>query len=335
MMTPRQRVNDLITSQTEGILVSFWRHFYTEEFELSRYISAMLRFYETYRWDFLKLNPRSSYHNEAWGVQYKPPNTPYEKPVLQYTPVEKLEDWPRVIKRIPADTGVFLEQLDAIRSIRQNLGQDVPIVQTLFSPLEVMSRFLPHKEDLAVFLRHEHERFIDVIEIITDVLTEFALNSIDAGADGIFFATTWATRKTTDAIFQTFERPYDLRLLNRIRPHANLIILHVCGFQPRVLEMLDYPFDMIHWDWTNPENPPYTDVEAQDNRPIIGGVPGKGLLQYGAPYRVYDYIERSIHPRRWVVSAECTFPPETPEENLWAVRKAVADLRQEIWPGNG
>ena len=333
-MTPRERVNDLLQSNDAGILVSFWRHFYAEEFDLSRYISAMLRFYETYRWDFLKLNPRSSYHNEAWGVVYEPSDHSTRKPVLKHTPIQKLDDWMEVIRPIPPDTGVFREQLDAIQEIRRQLGPHVPMVQTLFSPLEVMSRFLPKKRDLAVFLRHEHERFVDIIQIITDVLTGFAERCLDAGADGIFFATTWATRETSDAIFETFQKPYDLQLLHKIRDRAQLIILHVCGQQPRVLEMLDYPFDMIHWDWTNPENLSFADVEIRDKRPIIGGVPGKGLLQYGPPYRVYDYIERAIHPARWVVSAECTYPPETPEENLWAVRKAVADLRGEIWPGS-
>ena len=311
--------------------VSFWRHFYEAEFVRSAYVDAMVRFYTTYRWDLLKLNPRSSYYVEAWGARFEPSGNPHVGPRMVYTPIQALADWDRVIRPIPATEGVFADQLEAIRQIRDRLGPDVPIVQTVFAPIEVCSRFLPSKWDLAVLAQADPDRFHTVFQVVTEVLTEFAIAAIQAGADGIFFATQWATHRTPSAIFETFERKYDLALLRAVRPYARYIVLHVCGQRNRILEMLDYPVDIFHWDWIQGENPPFTAVELQTDAVLANGVFGKGLLRFGPPDRIYDYVHRAHAPRRWLVSAECTFPTDVPHAHLMAVRRAVADLRGEVW----
>lgn len=325
-------LKSLVHDRQPGITISLWRHFYDKEFSLPSYIHTMARFYEAFRWDFLKLNPRSSYHNEAWGVKYQPSNSPEVKPTLEFTPIQQMADWVKVIRPISPDQGPFGEQLEAIREIRRMLGDNVVIIQTLFSPLEVLSRFLPNKYDLAAFLRHEFSMFQDLSNIVTDVLTTYALLCLEAGADGFYFATTWGTRKSSDAIFNTFERPYDLRLLQAVREKSKFLVLHLCGSEPRVQEILDYPVDVLHWNWLEPTNIRFFDIERTDSRVLSGGILATGILQYGPPYRIYDYVERAVHPQRWIVSTECTYPPMTPEEHVWALRKAVADLRGETWP---
>ncbi len=331
-MNSKDRVTSFLSQNHEGVLVSFWRHFYESEFELETYVASMLKFYEAFEWDFLKLNPRSSYHNEVWGVRYEPSHHPLEKPRMTMTPIQGIQDWDKVIVRKGPDHPVFAEQLEAIRRIRNELGPDVFLLQTIFSPLEVTSRFLPEKRDLAAFLRLSPDLFRHVLSIVTDTLKNFALEALRVGANGIFFATTWATRDVSDSIFEVFERVYDLEFLNAVRPHCDMILLHVCGTQVRVEEMLDYPVDAFHWNWMDEKNPHFLCVEQKVDKPIVGGLLGNGILKYGKAERLYDYIERAVRPKRWIVSAECTIPPDTPEENLWIIRKAIATLRKESWP---
>ena len=48
--------------------VSMWRHFYAEETAPDTLAEAMLGFQRDYDWDFMKVNPRASYHAEDWGL---------------------------------------------------------------------------------------------------------------------------------------------------------------------------------------------------------------------------------------------------------------------------
>ena len=47
---------------------SMWRHFYAEETAPDTLAEAMLGFQREYDWDFMKVNPRASYHAEDWGL---------------------------------------------------------------------------------------------------------------------------------------------------------------------------------------------------------------------------------------------------------------------------
>ncbi len=331
-MAPRAYLEKVLTAREPPVGVSLWRHFYEHEFSLPAYVQATALFYETYQWDFLKLNPRSTYYVEAWGARFEPSGDALTGPRMVSTPIQSLADWPRVVRPIPATEGVWAEQLEAIRQVRARLGPEVPLLQTVFAPIEVCSRFLPRKEDLAPLLRTHPSLFHEVFQVITEVLTGFTLACLEAGADGIFFATQWATESVPDEVFRTFERQYDLALLRAVRRRAQWVVLHVCGTQSRVLDMLDYPTDMVHWDWVGGSNPTPDVVESRTPQAIVGGLLGRGLLRFGPPDRVYDYIHRVDRPKRWVVSAECTFPPDVPRAHLMAVRKAVADLRGERWP---
>ena len=44
--------------------VSMWRHFYEFEETAEGLAEAMLGFQRRYDWDFMKVNPRASYHAE-------------------------------------------------------------------------------------------------------------------------------------------------------------------------------------------------------------------------------------------------------------------------------
>ena len=49
--------------------MSLWRHFYECERTAEDLAGAMLAFHKKYDWDWMKVNPRASYHVEGWGVK--------------------------------------------------------------------------------------------------------------------------------------------------------------------------------------------------------------------------------------------------------------------------
>src|SRR5215467_4764649 len=49
--------------------ISFWGHDYIKEWSAEGLAEAMLANYRTYDWDYMKVNPRASYHVEDWGAK--------------------------------------------------------------------------------------------------------------------------------------------------------------------------------------------------------------------------------------------------------------------------
>jgi uroporphyrinogen decarboxylase len=47
-----------------------WQHFIPEERVAAPLAEAHRRFFDTFDWDWLKVNPRATVYAEAWGNQY-------------------------------------------------------------------------------------------------------------------------------------------------------------------------------------------------------------------------------------------------------------------------
>ena len=48
---------------------SMWRHFFGQETTAEGMSQAMIAFQRRFDWDFMKVNPRASYHCEDWGLE--------------------------------------------------------------------------------------------------------------------------------------------------------------------------------------------------------------------------------------------------------------------------
>ena len=70
-LTKRERVDAALNGRTvDRPPVSAWQHFIPEERDSESLAAAHLRFFDTYDWDWLKVNPRATCYSEAWGNRY-------------------------------------------------------------------------------------------------------------------------------------------------------------------------------------------------------------------------------------------------------------------------
>src|SRR5215469_15729101 len=136
-MNKRERVDAALRGDAvDRVPISFWGHDYIKEWTAEGLAEAMLANYRTYDWDYMKVNPRASYHVEDWGAQLEPSNDPNRGPTFTSVPVTEPGDWRR-IRPLEPDRGVLGEQLAALRLIRDGLGGEAHFIQTIFSPLSV------------------------------------------------------------------------------------------------------------------------------------------------------------------------------------------------------
>ena len=288
----------------------------------------MLENYRTYDWDFMKVNPRASYHVEDWGAVLERSRDPVHGPKFTQAPVRYPEDW-RNLRPLEPDRGVLGEQLAALRLIRAGLEGDAHFVQTIFSPLSVAEYLAGHRSEPVKESIAGHRKAIEAaLDTITRVFAEFAQACLEAGASGIYFATTgWASRdRLREDEYRTFGVPYDLRVLEAVAGKAPFHVLHNCGSNIHFDLLADYPVAAISWAATLPGNPTLAEGQRRTRKAVMGGVSEKTTLPDGTPEQVAAEVSRAIEQtggRRVLVAPGCSIPPQTPRANLEAAAKAA------------
>ncbi len=299
-VTPRERV----LAATRGEVLdrppfALWRHFYDVEGQGARELAdAMIGWARAYDLDLLKYNPRARYHVEPFGGEL-----PSRAAAL--------------------DHPTFREMLDGLRLARAALG-DLPILMTIFTPLAV-SAYIVGRERFADELKKRADEIEAALPIIAETLGAFARACLDAGADGIFYATLPIASRdvTTDADYERFGRPYDVRVLEAVPGALN--VLHVCGDRARVLELADYPHvAALSWNAHGAGNPSLREVRAT-GRAAIGGLSDRALLAADGSL-AREEIARGLEAtggRGWIAAGGCTIPPDSSPRAIRAARAAL------------
>jgi uroporphyrinogen decarboxylase len=310
----------------DRVPISMWRHFYEKESSAEGLAEAMISFQRKYDWDFMKVNPRASYHIEGWGAKVAFNHGSRRKTEVIEYPIKKTEDWMK-FESIKFSKKALEEQLQALNLIKKELKEEIFLVQTIFTPLSVAGDLVPEEKDLVNVLKENPHIIHSVLEKITEIFSDFAVECLNAGADGIFFATTeWATKELlTEKEYLEFGKPYDLKVLKKVGS-AEFDILHVCKSNNLLPLFTDYPVKIVNWNATDPTNLDLKEGAKILNKVVLGGVDNENLLLKGTADEVSEKIKEIIehnHGIGFMLGPGCTISPQTPEENLKAARKVV------------
>jgi uroporphyrinogen decarboxylase len=322
--------------------VSAWRHFVGREENATDLTAAMLEFHRTYDWDWLKVNPRATYFAEAWGNTYD--FSQYVSVVPRATRVilESVADLD-TIRQVDPSGGAFGEQLDALARIRAGLDGDAPIIQTVFSPLSIISwlaggpagfelQGLPSSLPLMhAAMQQAPEALESALDAIATTLADYARQTLAAGADGIFFAIVRLARDgyLTREQYARFGRPYDLRVLEAVAG-ATLNVLHICGDRVYFDAVTEYPVQALSWNSVLPGNPSLGEGAAATSAAVMGGVDEVETLPHGTPNDVTAAANAALAEtggRRTLVSPGCSVDHRTSADNLVALRDAARAWR--------
>lgn len=281
----------------------------------------MVDWQRKWSWDFVKVNPRASYHVEGWGAKFQASTEELKKPVQTLVPVHGPDALLR-LKPLPPDEGPLGEQMASLRLIREALDKDIFMVETVFTPLSVVADLCENDEAFGKLLKREKKAVKLALEVVAETFKRFGRECLDAGADGIFLATTdWGMRKNiTEGEYREFGRPYDLEVLEGVKG-ADFNILHVCKAEDLLNSLLDYPVQALSWDPTEPTNPRLTEVGSKTDKVLIGGLNFRKTLLGPSPEAVQREADAALSAtggKGFILAAGCTIYPETPDENIRA-----------------
>ncbi|UCC44484.1 MAG: hypothetical protein JSU65_00720 [Candidatus Zixiibacteriota bacterium] len=326
-LSHRERLQTITAGEKpDRFAASFWRHFFHAEHHAEGTVEAMLGFQKQFDWDFMKINPRADYHVEGWGLTQHWSHNEFKKHTKGNFPIKSADDWV-TLKALSTSTPVLAEHLKVVSEIRKGSDRELPVLMTLFTPLSIAGRMVEDQQMLVDHIRMEPAKVEIGLRTITDTFARFVSELRNAGADGLFYATTqWASSdRLTWEEYERFGVPYDLELVRAAENDA-LNLLHVCSTNNYLEELakLDYNAAMYNWDSFHPTNTPLEDAHnIITTGALVGGVDHRGWLQNSTPEEVtvlVDQLKSGTDPSRLIIGPGCSIPPETPLENLKAIR---------------
>src|SRR5690349_14181258 len=203
MASGRQRVEAaLAMGVADRPPVGAWGHTYREEWAPEALAAITVERARRLGWDFVKFQPRASCFAEAFGSVYHPSGHRLRAPVLLKAAVPDLEAWSSVdlVNRKALD-----DQVESIAMVARELGPDVPVIQTVFSPITVGGYLVGKSQSRVVRELRSHPELVGpALERIAGALVDFSKRSVKAGAAGIFYAISgYAGRKVVpEAVYR-------------------------------------------------------------------------------------------------------------------------------------
>lgn len=325
MTTHRQRMEALLAGQMlDRPPVALWRHFPVDDQNPESLAAATLQWQKTYDWDLVKVTPASSFALKDWGVEDEWKGDSEGTRAYTKRAIFALEDWAQLTV-LETDSPHLAAQLKCLSLLRNELGPDVPLIQTVFSPL-AQAKNLVGGADLLAHLRMRPDWVGRGMEIILESTRRFIRAARAAGLiDGIFYAVQHAQANLlTKDEFIEFGRSYDLQVLESARM-LWLNILHAHGENLYFNNVADYPVQIINWH--DRETPPSLAEALPRTRAALCGGLNRETMVYGTAEDVRaeaeDAFAQTRGGQRLLLGTGCVVPVIAPHGNLLAARMSV------------
>jgi uroporphyrinogen decarboxylase len=271
----------------------------------------------------MKVTPSSDYSVWDWGVRTELlGNTEGTREYRHHVVVEP-EEWAR-LPVLDAGQGAYARQIRCLRLIGEELGEDVPFIQTIFNPLS-MAKYLAGETRMLVHMRQAPELFLQGLEILTESCVRLVRQVMTTGAAGIFLAVQHAQYGLfSEQEYHTFGVPFDRRVLAATEG-AWFNLLHLHGSDVMFDLLADYPVQVVNWH--DRETPPSL-AEALERFPaaLCGGLRQWETMARGEPEAVVAEARDAIEQtggRRFILGTGCVTPAVAPTSNIHAARAVV------------
>ena len=209
--------------------------------------------------------------------------------------------------------------LDAIRRLRQELGDDVAIIGKTMGPWTLGYHVFGVEPFLLMSLDDPgHTKLC--LDRMKEITVAFGQAQIDAGADALTLPDHATGDLVSGEYYREFLRDLHTELVDEI---PIPLILHICG---RTVDRMDYiaqtGLAAFHYD---SKNDPAESMEIVTDRiALVGNINNPQTLYAKGPEQVAEEVVRNLDAGVPLVGPECAIPLQTAIENLKEIPLAVA-----------
>jgi len=298
--------------------VALWRHWPGDDQRAEDLARAQIAFQRQFDFDFMKVTPASSFCLEDWGVRDRWVGHSDEG-TREYLerPVKSPSDWSGLALLDPRE-GALGRQLRCLELIRGAVGDEVPFVQTVFSPLTQAKNLVG--ANVMAHLRRYPTEMRAGLDTITETTVRFVEEAVRKGADGIFYAVQEASYELmTEDEYCGWCRPYDLGILEAARA-GWFNVLHLHGREVMFELVAGYPVQAVNWHDRETE-PSLSEAVVLCDKVLIGGLGQVKTMLLGTPEDVRAEAKEAMEQtggRRFILGTGCVTPITAPTSNLYA-----------------
>lgn len=325
MTTRRERLQAALAGEkADRPPVALWRHFPVDDQDPLTLADAALDFQAQFDFDFIKVTPASSFSVKDWGVEDAWKGDPEGTREYTRTVIDQPRDWLR-LKPLSPVRGRLGAHLKCLARLRDRCGEDVPYIQTVFSPLS-QAKHLAGEERLFEHLRRDPQRVLRALEVITQTTVAYVEAARKYGISGVFYAAQLATYRLMDRpAYSQFGEPFDRRVLEAAGG-LWLNVLHLHGEAVMFDLATTYPVQVINWH-DRETAPSLSEARRMTQLALCGGLRRQETMVLGNPRLVAREAASAIKAtqggRGFILGTGCVVPVLAPRGNLLAARGAV------------
>ncbi len=323
-MTHWQRIRAATNGEeVDRVPISLWKHWPVDDETPEGLAAVMISWQREYDFDLVKFMPTGTYGIEDWGAEtiYEP-NYRGIRTVTKFG-VSDEEQWPQ-LRALDVTRGYLGKQIEAVRLAAEEFDNDVPILQTVFSPLTTARKLAGER----VFsdLRRHPDLLKEGLQIIADTTARFGLECIRAGAHGVFFASQCGTYQVvSESEYREFGEYFDRIVLDAVRDDSEFNMMHAHGEDLMFDLMAGYSTESMNWHdrltW-----PTLTEAQERSSALMVGGISEWQTLLNGPTDAIKMEVRDAIsqtNGRRLMVGPGCVVPGHVPSVHIRAAIEAV------------
>ncbi|MBZ0308592.1 MAG: hypothetical protein K8I82_21175 [Anaerolineae bacterium] len=320
----RERLEKTIAGEaTDRVPAALWRHWPGDDQRAPDFARAVLDFQKQWDFDVVKVTPANTYSLLDYGLQdaWKG-NLEGEREITRLV-VERSIDWTELRKLDPT-RGSLGMQLDALQMIKNGLDENVPLIQTIYSPL-TQAEGLAGRENLLRDIRLSPDRIKTGLNYITENILRQLETLQKVGIAGIFYVIRQASyHLLSKTEYRELAEPYDLRILNLLPSRWWFNGIYIEGQAPMLDVIADYPAQVLSW------NDRGADTDLRQGQLKFKGAVCGGLERWnvhdGTPGAVREQARDALaqtYSRRLILSTGANLVVSTPLSNIRMVRQVV------------
>ncbi|MGD9395842.1 MAG: uroporphyrinogen decarboxylase family protein [Candidatus Thorarchaeota archaeon] len=315
----------------EQLPISLWKHHPETDRAPKGLAEAEIDFHKLLDHDLLKISFFGHFPCIDFGCTAIYDGATTGSTTLTSAAINDVSDW-ETLEPLDVNAGELGNQIRAVELIQKYAHGVVPTMATVFDPSMVADKI--SDKNFNKYADENPEILKGALDIITDVMIDFASATIDAGADGIFLASQHSTQTSvTDSQYKEFVYPYDLKLISRLRKKAKFIVLHLHAREEneeiRFEKIAKTPgVDGINWE-DQSSALSLKDGKKKFRGSVLGGIDHNGVFRTESPEEAQKQVLEAIKeagPERLVIAPGCVITTDTPHENILAVRDAIREI---------
>ena len=283
-----------------------WVHFLSDHLDTRRVVDLHLQSMEAYDWDIMKAMNDYRY--------------PVPEGVVDLVSADSLKQY----KRLSMDEPPFAMQLDLLRQLRDAIGADVPLMDTIFEPHQQILRNVGY--DQSENLMAHGDRILPALEAVTQTMCDYVRASREAGADTVFVTINGGIprgipRGVTREQHERYQKPFTMEILKAAEGMVR--ILHVHGSYLQMDRIDGYPYEALSVATKGPGNPSLTELRQITGKCIMGGLDDTRLHERSLPEleREIDAAVAEAGREKYILAPGCTIASFTPQRTLKFLRE--------------